>query len=169
MSSKARRGGPTRQGGFGRSSTLIFAGGALVVSALLVVAIVGGLSAKHPNGRVASSGGPKSGRGAKAPRPAASVTTTTSHAEAVDQLLSKVSMSPADGSTKQPLSSVVTLRADGARLEGVHVSVLPGGNKLKGTLDAAGDEWRSTGKLFPGSTYTVHYTVLSAGAGPGAN
>lgn len=112
MSSEARRGRPTRQGGFGRS-TLIFAGGALVVTALLVLAVVGGLSAKHPAGQVSSSGNGKSAKaakGAKAAKTAASVTTTTTHAEAIDELLSKVSMSPANGSTKQPLSTVVTLR-----------------------------------------------------------
>jgi lipoprotein-anchoring transpeptidase ErfK/SrfK len=147
----------------------MFAGGALVVSALLVVAIVGGLSTKHPDGRAASAGNAKGAKGTKTPKPTASVTTTTSHAEAVDQLLSKVSMTPADGSTKQPVSSVVTLRANGARLEGVRVSVSPGGGKLTGTLVAAGGEWHSTGKLFPGSIYTVHYTVLSTDAGPGSN
>jgi lipoprotein-anchoring transpeptidase ErfK/SrfK len=169
VSSKARRGRPTRQGGFGRSSTLIFAGGALVVTALLVVAVVGGLSAKHPGGQASSAGNGKSAKatkGAKAAKTAASVTTTTTHAEAIDQLLSKVSMSPANGSTKQPLSTVVTLRASGARLESVRVSVLPGGGKLRGALGPAGDEWQSTGKLFPGSTYTVHYVVVGTEAGP---
>jgi len=170
VSSKARRGRPTPQGGFGRSSTLIFAGGALVVTALLVIAIVGGLSAKNNGGRAASAGstkGAKGAKGAKAAKTTESVTTTTSHAEAIDQLLSQVSMSPANGSTKQPLSAVVTLRANGARLESVRVSVLPGGGKLKGALGAAGHEWRSTAKLLPGDTYTVHYTVLSASAGAG--
>ena len=94
------------------------------------------------------------------------MTTTTTHAEAIDQLLSKVSMSPANGSTKQPLSTVVTLRASGARLESVRVSVLPGGGKLSGALGAAGDEWHSTGRLFPGSTYMVHYVVVGTEAGP---
>ncbi len=169
MSSEARRGRPTRQGGFGRSSTLIFGGGALVVTALLVVAVVGGLSAKHPAGQASSSGNGKSAKVAKGAKPAktaASVTTTTTHAEAIDELLSKVSMSPANGSTKQPLSTVVTLRASGARLESVRVSVLPGGGKLKGALGAAGDEWHSTGRLFPGSTYMVHYVVVGTEAGP---
>ena len=172
MSSEARRGRPTRQGGFGRSSTLIFAGGALVVTALLVVAVVGGLSAKHPGGQASSAGNGKSAKaakGAKAAKTTANVTTTTTHAEAIDQLLSKVSMSPANGSTKQPLSTVVTLRASGARLESVRVSVLPGGGKLKGALAPAGDEWHSTGKLFPGSTYTVHYVVVGTSAGPGTS
>jgi len=166
VSSKARRGRATRQGGFGRSGALIFAGGALVVTALLVVAIVGGLSAKHSGGHVASPG---TAKGSKTSKTTESVTTTTSHAEAIDQLLSRVSMSPASGSTKQPLSTVVTLRTDGARLESVRVSVVPGSSKLKGALDAAGDEWHSTGRLFPGSTYTVHYTVVSTGAGPGSD
>ena len=168
MSSEARRGRPTRQGGFGRS-TLIFAGGALVVTALLVLAVVGGLSAKHPAGQVSSSGNGKSAKaakGAKAAKTAASVTTTTTHAEAIDELLSKVSMSPANGSTKQPLSTVVTLRASGARLESVRVSVLPGGGKLRGAFGPAGEEWRSTGRLFPGSTYMVHYVVVGTEAGP---
>ena len=145
---------------------LIFAGGALVVTALLVVAIVGGLSTKHSGGHVAS---PSTAKGSKTSKTTESVTTTTSHAEAIDQLLSQVSMSPANGSTKQPLSTVVTVRANGARLDSVRVSVLPGGGKLKGVLAPAGDEWHSTGKLFPGNTYTVHYTVLSTGAGPGTD
>jgi lipoprotein-anchoring transpeptidase ErfK/SrfK len=138
------------------------------VTALLVVAIVGGLSTKHSGGHVASSGNAnsaKGGTGAQATTTTENVTTTTSHAQAVDQLLSQVSMSPADGSTKQPLSTVVTLHTNGARFESVHVSVLPGGSKLNGAFDAARDEWHSTGKLFPGSTYTVHYTVQSTGAG----
>jgi lipoprotein-anchoring transpeptidase ErfK/SrfK len=145
---------------------VIFVGGALVVTALLVVAVVGGLSAKHPSGQASPAGNGKSTKPAKGAKTAENVTTTTSHAEAVGQLLSEVSMSPANGSTKQPLSTVVTLRANRARLESVRVSVLPGGGKLKGVLAPAGDEWHSTGKLFPGNTYTVHYTVLSTGAGP---
>jgi lipoprotein-anchoring transpeptidase ErfK/SrfK len=145
-------------------------GGALVVAALLVVAIVGGLSANHPGGRAASAGGSKSdnaAKSAKTAKTAESVTTTTSHAQAIDQLLSQVTLSPANGSTKQPLSTVVTLRANGARLESVRVSVLPVG-KLRGVLDAAGDEWHSTSRLLPGDTYTVHYTVVSAGPGTNA-
>ncbi|HUC15004.1 MAG TPA: Ig-like domain-containing protein, partial [Acidimicrobiales bacterium] len=172
MSSEARRGRPTRQGGFGRSSTLIFGGGALVVTALLVVAVVGGLSTKHPGGQASPGGNGKSAKatkGAKAADATDNVTTTTTHAEAIDQLLSKVSMSPANGSTKQPLSTVVTLRASGARLEGVRVSVLPGGGKLKGAMGPAGDEWHSTGKLYPGTTYTVHYTVVGTSPGPGTS
>jgi lipoprotein-anchoring transpeptidase ErfK/SrfK len=145
---------------------VIFVGGALVVTALLVVAVVGGLSAKHPSGQASPAGNGKSTKPAKGAQTAENVTTTTSHAEAVGQLLSEVSMSPANGSTKQPLNTVVTLRTNRARLEGVRVSVLPGGGKLKGVLAPAGDEWHSTGKLFPGNTYTVHYTVLSTGAGP---
>jgi len=169
VSSIARRRRPTRHGGFGRSGTLIFAAGSLVVTALLVVAIVGGLSAKHPGGRAALAGNTKRAKAAKSAKAANSVTTTTSEAEAIDQLLSRVSMSPANGSTRQPLSTVVTLRASGARLESVRVYALPGGGKLKGALDAAGDEWHSTGKLFPGATYTVHYIVVGTGAGPGTS
>jgi lipoprotein-anchoring transpeptidase ErfK/SrfK len=148
---------------------VIFGGGALVVTALLVVAIVGGLSAKNSGGHVASPSGAKAGKGAKTSTTTESVTTTTSHAEAIDQLLSQVSMSPPSGSTKQPLSTVVTLRSNAARLESVGVSVVPGGGKLKGALDAADDEWQSTGRLLPGSTYTVHYTVVSTSAGLGAD
>ena len=73
---------------------VIFTGGALVVTALLVVAIVGGLSTKHSGGHVASS---DTAKGSKTSKTTESVTTTTSHAEAIDQLLSQVSMSPADG------------------------------------------------------------------------
>lgn len=137
---------------------VILVAGTLVVGALLAVAIVGGLSAKNPGRRVASP--PKAHK--SAPK---SVTTTTSLAQAIDQLLSKVSMSPANGATKQPLSTVVTLRANGARLESVKVSASPGGGRLSGALDAVGDEWRSTAKLLPGSTYTVHFTVVGTGKG----
>jgi lipoprotein-anchoring transpeptidase ErfK/SrfK len=79
-------------------------------------------------------------------------------------LLSRVHLSPANGSPRAPLNSVVTLQAAGAQLKTVQVSVSPappvhGGNVLAGRLNPAAGVWQSTGTLYPNTTYTVNYVV----------
>jgi lipoprotein-anchoring transpeptidase ErfK/SrfK len=80
------------------------------------------------------------------------------------QLLSRVAMSPANGSPRAPLKSVVTVHATDAQLKMVQVSVNPappvhGGQALGGALSANNGTWHSTGMLYPNTTYTVNYTV----------
>ena len=84
-------------------------------------------------------------------------------AQAVAQLLSGVSVSPANGATKQGVKTVITVRAKGATLEDVVVTGSVGGTRVVGNLDAPANEWQSRGSLLPGSTYTVSYDVAGNG------
>jgi lipoprotein-anchoring transpeptidase ErfK/SrfK len=138
--------------------------GIAVVGALLVVAIVAGVSAARHSGKHAADGVPTS-QAQGAPRTTGPATTsTTTHASALAQLVSDVVVSPANGATRQKLSTVVTLRARVGRLEDVRVVAASDRTVLRGTLNSAANEWRSTGRLWPGSTYSVNY-VVAAGDG----
>ncbi|HYA44030.1 MAG TPA: Ig-like domain-containing protein [Acidimicrobiales bacterium] len=162
----AARGGHSRDRGFGRGTTAVFLVGVLVVAALVAVAVVGGLS----TGTGQASGGARSVSATTAPP---STTTTTSRAQALAQLLADVTVSPPDGSERQSLSTVVNVRAIGARLGRVEVTGLPNGpllagtgspngSPLAGTFDAAASEWHSTAALLPGTTYVVSFEVVGA-------
>ena len=132
-----------------------------MVGALLVVAIVGGFSASSHS--ATHAGSPVTQH---IPGPAGSVastTSTTTHAMAMAHLLHEVVVSPADGAIHQKLSTVVTLRARAGRLGDVHVLASADQTVLRGTLNTAGNEWRSSGRLWPGTTYTVSYVVTAAG------
>ncbi len=131
--------------------------GVAVVGALLAVAIVGGFSATSHAGT--HTGSPVTGP----TKSVASTTSTTTHAMAMAHLLSEVVVSPTDGATRQKLSTVVTLRALTGRLQDVHVLASGDQTVLRGTLNAAGNEWRSAGKLWPQTVYTVSYVVTAAG------
>ena len=153
---------PSRQEGFSAGGTAVLVGGVAVVGALLAVAIVGGFStASHPGTHGASPVVQHITGSAKA---AASTTSTTTHQMAIDHLLSEVVVSPADGATRQKLSTVVTLLARTGRLADVHVSASTDDTVLRGKFNSAAEEWRSTGPLWPGTTYTVSY-VVSDGTG----
>ena len=54
---------------------------------------------------------------------------------AMAQLLSEVVVSPADGATRQKLSTVVTLRARTGRLQDVHVLASRGPDRAAGDLE----------------------------------
>jgi lipoprotein-anchoring transpeptidase ErfK/SrfK len=129
--------------------------GGLVIAALVAVAVVASVSNRPSPGH--------SQHVAVTQQPAASTTSTTSRAQAIAKLLSDVTVTPPNGTRKQPLQTVVTVRAAGAQLVAVEVTKSPGNNALAGTLDERADEWRSTGALFPGSVYTVTYRVDGAG------
>ncbi len=95
--------------------------GVAVVGALLVVAIVAGVSAVSHRGKPAADGAPTI-QGQGGPRTTGATTTsTTTHAQAVAQLLSEVVVSPANGATHQRLTTVVTLKARTGRLKDVRV------------------------------------------------
>ena len=128
--------------------------GSLTVVALGVVAVVASVSnGTHP--------GPGHQAAVTQPPPA-STTSTTSRARAIATLLSDVTVSPPNGSRKQPLHTVVTVRAAGAQLTAVRVTRSPGSGVLAGALDQRAGEWRSTGALLPSSVYTVQYRVDGA-------
>ena len=143
------------------TSKVVLAAGALVVGTLLAIAIVGGLTAAHGPGTPAGRGALGSTSTSHSALP--TTTSTTTKAEAAAHLLSLISLSPPDGATNQSLTTVVTVRANGARLVKVHVQAAPVGTSLPGRLVQAADEWRSTGGLLPGATYTVTYEVAGYG------
>jgi lipoprotein-anchoring transpeptidase ErfK/SrfK len=122
----------------------------LAVGALLLAALASGCAGSKSNDASRSN--------ASASTQPRATTTTTTKAEAEARLLSEVTVSPANGATDQSLASVVTVRASGARLESVKVAT-SGGAALAGSLDAAGDAWRSTGSLLPTTTYKFDYEV----------
>jgi hypothetical protein len=132
--------------------------GTVVVGALLAVAVVGGLAAHKAKvaGLVTTTTAAEAGSTGHA----TSTTSTTTKAEATAQLLSDVTMTPMDGSVHQSLKTVVSVRVAGARLERVEVEAPYAGVALAGHLDAARNQWRSTGALLPGATYRVSYEVV---------
>ena len=137
-------------------------GGVAVVGTLLAVAIVGGFSTASHSGTHGAGAVVQHTTGPA--KTAASTTSTTTHQMAIDHLLSEVVVSPADGATRQKLSTVVTLLARTGRLADVHVSASTDATVLRGRFNSAAEEWRSTSPLWPGTTYTVSY-VVSDGTG----
>ena len=124
------------------------------------VAVVGGLvAALLLTGALSAKGsGPRNPT-----RQAVATTSTTTTAEVERQLISDVTMVPLNGSTVQSSTSLVAVHATGATLQSVNVEALRNGAKLPGTLNAAGDEWLSTGSLRPNTTYKVVYRVEGNG------
>ena len=127
----------------GRSPT----GRAVHLTGILVMLVTGAIVAG------ACTGTNPDRKGTKAPGAA----TTT--AETRSQLLSDVTMVPLDGATGESPTSTVAVHATGARLERVEVQAPAVRSHLTGYLNAAGDEWLSTGTLRSGTAYQVTYTV----------
>ncbi|HMK96281.1 MAG TPA: Ig-like domain-containing protein [Acidimicrobiales bacterium] len=146
------------------TSKVVLAAGTLMVGGLLAVAVVAGLAATRGPGKQAH--GPATSlasRRGDGPGTTAASTTTTSRAQALEHLLSLVTLSPPDGARNQSLKTVVTVHANGAHLVRVRVEASPAGTALLGRLLPTADEWRSTGALLPGATYTVLYVVDANG------
>ena len=152
-----------RQEGFSAGGTVFLVAGIAVVGALLVVGVVAGISAASHHGKPSANGAPTGQASGATQTTGQTTTSTTTHAQAMAQLLRQVVVSPADGATRQKLSTVVTLKARTGRLKDVRVVAVADRTVLTGTLDPAANEWRSTGGLWPASTYTLSYMVAGAG------
>jgi lipoprotein-anchoring transpeptidase ErfK/SrfK len=162
--------------------------GCLVVGALVAVAVMGGLDvSKNANSHASANGSTiinasAAANGASAPaapstastgapsRAASAttqhlttttqrVTTTTSRASAEAVLVSRVVVAPASGGRHWSLDVPVTVRAAGARIEKVHITGGPGTHVLAGAIDPYTGVFRSTGTLYPSTTYTVSFVV----------
>jgi len=153
--------------GLSATGKAVLAVGVAVVAGLVAVAIVGGLSTAHgPRSKESGALPGRTGGGGPAPTSvaaASSTTSTTTRAQAEEHLLSLVELSPPDGARNQSPLTVVRVRANGARLVRVDVEASPTGTSLLGRFIPTGDEWRSTGSLLPGATYTVTYQVAGFG------
>jgi lipoprotein-anchoring transpeptidase ErfK/SrfK len=174
-SARRRNNGRANKGraGFGLSGTLILMVGCLVVGALVAVAVMGGLDASKNNAQANTAATETANVGTTA-APAASaqtattqrvttttqrVTTTTSRAAALAVLRSRVVVAPANGTARWSLEVPVSVHATGARLEKVHITGGPGTHVLAGAIDPYTGVFRSTGTLYPSTTYTVSFLV----------
>ena len=143
--------------------------GCLVVGALVAVAVMGGLAASKNNAQATNTGPTvASSAAATSAQPTTTqrittttqrVTTTTSRTEALAQLRSRVVVAPANGAGHWSLDVPVSVRAAGAHLEKVHITGGPGTHVLAGAIDPYTGVFRSTGTLYPSTTYTVSFVV----------
>ncbi|MFE6738453.1 L,D-transpeptidase family protein [Streptomyces tubercidicus] len=83
-------------------------------------------------------------------------------ASKADQPATKVTVTPAAGSTPAKLGSDISIRAEGGKLTSVEVANDKGG-KVSGELTGDGASWKSDGKVMPDTTYTVRTKTKSDG------
>ena len=139
--------------------------GCLVVGALVAVAVMGGLAASKNNAQAttgSTAAPPATAQPTTTQRVTTTtqrVTTTTSRAQALAVLRSRVVLAPANGAARFSLGVPVTVHATGAHLERVHITGGPGTHVLAGAIDPYTGVFRSTGTLFPSTTYTVSFVV----------
>ncbi len=139
--------------------------GCLVVGALVALAVMGGLAASKNNAQAttgSTAAPPATAQPTTTQRVTTTtqrVTTTTSRAQALAVLRSRVVLAPANGAARFSLGVPVTVHATGAHLERVHITGGPGTHVLAGAIDPYTGVFRSTGTLFPSTTYTVSFVV----------